>query len=477
MKPLPDNIDQGKKPVILVVDDEEDNLMVLKGRLGRRGFEVVCANSGQEALKLHERVSPDLVLLDVMMPGMDGIETLKRMKEAQGGEFMPVLLLTAKGDKDSKITGLEAGADDYIGKPFDIDELNARINAMLRIRALSRALEDTEWEVRRLNDELKGQYKFENIVGTTEAMKEVFERMNGAAAISSPVVITGESGTGKELIARGIHYASVQSSNPFVPVNCAALPAELIESELFGHKKGAFTGAVKDSPGLFRKAHGGSIFLDEIGDLPQDAQAKLLRVLQEGSVRPVGGTEEVKVNVRVLAATNVDLDESVEEGKFREDLYYRITVLSIEAPPLRRRKPDIPLLVKYFIEELNKKFGRNVKGLDDSALKKLTEYDWPGNVRELQNVVESCFVYADMEWISEKHITLRKPLRRKVEEAGEEQDAPALNGEFLTLDEMEKNHIEKALALSDNNKAKAARLLGIHRSRLYKKLEAYDIGH
>ncbi|MDH5678451.1 MAG: response regulator, partial [Nitrospinota bacterium] len=207
-----------KIPLILVVDDEEDNLMVLKGRLGRRGFEVVCAQSGPEGLKLLESVSPDLVLLDVMMPGMDGIETLKKMKEIYSGEFLPILLLTAKDDKESRIAGLEAGADDYIGKPFDIDELNARINAMLRIRTLSQALEDTEWEVRRLTTELKGQYKFENITGSTEAMREVFEKMRGAATITSPVVITGESGTGKELIARGIHYASALAEKPFVPV-------------------------------------------------------------------------------------------------------------------------------------------------------------------------------------------------------------------------------------------------------------------
>ncbi|MDH5757436.1 MAG: sigma-54 dependent transcriptional regulator [Nitrospinota bacterium] len=466
-----------KIPLILVVDDEEDNLMVLKGRLGRRGFEVVCAQSGPEGLKLLESVSPDLVLLDVMMPGMDGIETLKKMKEIYSGEFLPILLLTAKDDKESRIAGLEAGADDYIGKPFDIDELNARINAMLRIRTLSQALEDTEWEVRRLTTELKGQYKFENITGSTEAMREVFEKMRGAATITSPVVITGESGTGKELIARGIHYASALAEKPFVPVNCAALPAELIESELFGHKKGSFTGAVSDSPGLFRKAHGGSIFLDEIGDLPKDAQAKLLRVLQEGSVRPVGGTEEVKVNVRVLAATNVDLEERVEDGLFREDLYYRISVLSIEAPPLRHRKPDIPLLVKHFINQNNERFDRQVKGVEESALKALTDYDWPGNVRELQNVIEGSFVFGDMEWISERHITLRRSPRKKAaEEEQNSMEEKAVAGDFLTLDEMEKNHIEKALALCENNKAKAARLLGMHRSRLYKKLEAYDLG-
>lgn len=465
-------MEEQNKPLLLVVDDEEDNLVVLKSRLGRRGYEVVTASSGFEALKKLEKENPDLVLLDVMMPEMDGIETLKRIKDLMGSEFLPIIMLTAKDDKESRIGGLEAGADDYVGKPFDVDELNARIRAMLRIRSLKMALEDTQWEVRRLSDELKGQYQFENIIGRAEAMREIFEKMKGAATITSPVIITGESGTGKELIARGIHFASARAAHPFVPVNCAALPAELIESELFGHKKGAFTGAVKDSPGLFKRASGGSIFLDEIGELPKDAQAKLLRVLQEGTVRPVGGTEEVKVDVRLLAATNVDLDEAVEEGAFREDLFYRISVLELEAPPLRRRKSDLPLLVKYFIEDLNKRFGRNVKGIDDSAKKALMDYDWPGNVRELMNVVESCYAYSDLEWISERHLNLRKSVRKK---AGQPVEAASEEG-FLTLEGMEKAHIEKALVMADNNKAKAARLLGIHRSRLYKKLEDYNIG-
>jgi two-component system NtrC family response regulator len=463
---------ESKKPLLLVVDDEEDNLVVLKGRLSRRGYEVLCASSGIEALKHMENISPDLVLLDVMMPEMDGLETLKRIKQGAGTEFLPIILLTAKDDKESMISGLEAGADDYVGKPFDVDELNARIRAMLRIRDLKIALNDTEWEVKRLNDELKVQYQFENIIGSSEAMREIFVKIKGAASITSPVIVTGESGTGKELIARAIHFSSSLASKPFVPVNCAALPGELIESELFGHKKGSFTGAVSNNPGLFKRADGGTIFLDEIGELPKDAQAKLLRVLQEGEVRPVGGTDMVNVNVRLVAATNIDLDEAVQDGLFREDLFYRISVLTIESPPLRMRKSDFPLLTKHFIDQLNEKFKRDVKGVDDGAMKALMAYDWPGNVRELMNVIESCYAYPDLEWISEQHLNLRKSPRRKASEQEE------IKGEddFETLEEMEKAHIEKALVLVDNNKAKAARLLGMHRSRLYKKLEAHGIG-
>ncbi len=461
------------KKKILVVDDEDDNLVVLKSRLSRRGYDVVCASSGDEALMKLEDEAPDLVLLDVMMPGMDGLETMGHIKASMSNEFLPIILLTAKDDKESMIQGLEAGADDYVGKPFDVDELNARIRAMLRIRALKMELDVKEREVKRLTDDLKGQYSFENIIGASEAMREVFERIKGAALITSPVIITGESGTGKELIARGIHFASPLASKPFVPVNCAALPGELIESELFGHKKGAFTGAVADTQGLFKQANGGSIFLDEIGELPKEAQAKLLRVLQEGAVRPVGGTEELKVNVRILAATNVELEDAVDEGSFREDLFYRISVLTIEAPPLRNRKSDLPLLAKHYIEIFNDRFNRNVKGIADSAMQAMAEYDWPGNVREFMNVIEGAYAFPDMEMIQRENLHLRKSIRKETGPGAAVVD----KDNFKTLEQMEKAHIEQALILSENNKAKTARLLGMHRSRLYKKLEAHGIGY
>ena len=471
-------MDQDKKPLILAVDDEEDNLALLKGRLVRRGYDVLCVQSGAEALKRLDDTPPDLVLLDVMMPGMDGYETCRMIKDQSANEFLPVILLTAKDDKESKIKGLEIGADDYVTKPFDMDELVARIRAMLRIRSLQQALAYTKQEVRRLETELKGTYTFENIVGVSEAMREVFEKMQGAARITSPVIITGESGTGKELTARGIHYASALAAKPFVTVNCASLPSELIESELFGHKKGAFTGAVASSQGLFKAADGGTIFLDEIGELPKDAQAKLLRVLQEGTVRPVGGMEEIKINVRVIAATNVDLEEAVEEGRFREDLYYRISVLQLEMPPLRHRKADLPLLAAHFIKRFNEKFKMGVKGLDDSAMDSILNYDWPGNVREFQNVIERCYVYAGIEWISSKHLSMGKASRKKEAppDTASAMAAPLTEDNFPTLEEAERAHIDKGMQLADYNKAKAAKLLGIHRSRLYKKLEHYGIG-
>ncbi|MBI5179687.1 MAG: sigma-54-dependent Fis family transcriptional regulator [Nitrospinae bacterium] len=457
-----------EKPLILIVDDEIDNRAVLESRLKRRDYRVATANGGSEALKLLSDIQPDLVLLDVMMPEMDGFETCKRMREMRKGVFMPIIFLTAKDDKESRIKGFDIGADDYVTKPFDMDELSARIRAMLRIKELKHQIEVKDQEIHRLAGELKEKYQYSNIIGTSAAMKEVFEKMRGAAGISSPVIICGESGTGKELVAKGIHYSSPLATRPFIAVNCAALPAELIESELFGHKKGAFTGAHTASEGLFRAADGGTIFLDEITEMSADVQAKLLRVLQEGTVRMVGSAEETPVNVRVIAATNVDLEKAVRGGKLREDLYYRINVLNLQVPPLRRRKEDIPLLVQGIIARFNARFGKNVKGVAEDAMQTLAAHDWPGNVRELQNVIERCFAVPDIEVIEKRHIQLSTLSSAPSAQAGGE-------GATLSLDDAEKKLILDALAKTGQNKLKAAKLLGIHRSRLYKKLERYGI--
>lgn len=459
-----------KTPLILIVDDEADNLEVLESRLVRRDYTVISADSGKQALKLLQENEPDLVLLDVMMPEMDGFETCRKMKEMKKGVFMPVILLTSKDDKESRLKGFDIGADDYICKPFDIDELSARIRAMLRIKDLKRQIDLKDREINRLSRELRGQNSFANIIGASPAMEEVFEKMRAAAGISSPVIVEGESGTGKELVAKGIHYASASADRPFIAINCAALPSELIESELFGHKKGAFTGAHTASEGLFRAAEGGTIFLDEITEMPSDVQAKLLRVLQEGTVRMVGGAEEIPVNVRVIAATNVDAAKAVRDGRLREDLYYRINVLNIKLPPLRDRKGDVPLLVKAIVEKFNHRFGRSVKGVTEGALDLLARHSWPGNIRELQNAVERCFAVAGLEVIDKKHIQISSAATTKAAVAN-----PSAGAEGLSLNEAEKKLILDALEKTGNNKLKAARLLGIHRSRLYKKLERYGI--
>ncbi|MBI5637620.1 MAG: sigma-54-dependent Fis family transcriptional regulator [Nitrospinae bacterium] len=460
-------------PLILIVDDEPDNLEVLESRLTRRNYRVVSADSGVKALKLLEEVEPDMVLLDVMMPGMDGFETLTRMKEMRKGVFMPIILVTAQDDKESRIKGLDTGADDYVTKPVDIDELMARIRAMLRIKDLKRQITAKDREISRLSRELKETNRYQDIIGASAVMKELGDRIRGAAGIGSPVLIEGESGTGKELVAKGIHYASTRAERPFIAVNCAALPSELIESELFGHRKGAFTGAMVAAEGLFKAADGGTIFLDEITEMPVEVQAKMLRVLQEGTVRPVGGTGETPINVRVVAATNIDVGRAVKEGKLREDLYYRINVLNIKLPPLRARKEDIPLLAQGIIERLNARFGRRVKGISAGALAALARHDWPGNVRELQNVIERCFSLPDIEVIEERHIQIA-PLAGS-RETPAAVPVPADGGDVLSLDEAEKKLILSALAKTGNNKLKAAQLLGIHRSRLYKKLERYGI--
>jgi len=465
MEKLPDcaSICGMKRPLILIVDDEENNRAVLESRLERRDYGTVCASNGADALKLLVEESPDLVLLDLMMPGMDGFETCTRMREIKKGLFLPIIMLTAKDDKESRIKGFSVGADDYVTKPFDMDELSARIGAMLRIRDLKNQIEKKDVEINRLSAELKGRHA--DMIGTSAEMKEVFDKMRGASGITSPVIISGESGTGKELVAKGIHYGSSRANRPFVAVNCAALPKELIESELFGHKKGAFTGAQTASEGLFRAADGGTIFLDEITEMPTEVQAKMLRVLQEGTVRMVGSVEEKPIDVRVIAATNLDVEECVKAGKLRHDLYYRLSVLNIKLPPLRRRKEDIPLLARFTIARLNEKFGRNIKGVTEDALDAMTAYDWPGNVREFQNVIESCYAVPGLEAIDLKHIKLQG-LRDLRSSGGEE---------IMQLDDAEKKLIIEALAKTGNNKLKAAKLLGIHRSRLYKKLERYGI--
>lgn len=462
-------------PLILIVDDEPDNLEVLESRLIRRNYRVISADRGAKALKLLEEVEPDLILLDVIMPGMDGFETLTRMKEMKKGIFMPIILLTSQDDKETRIKGLDIGADDYLTKPVDMDELTARIRSMLRIKDLKKQIVVKDREINRLSRELKENNRYQDIIGAGPAMVELADRIRGAAGIGSPVLIEGESGTGKELVAKGIHYASPRAERPFVAVNCAALPSELIESELFGHRKGAFTGAMAAAEGLFKAADGGSIFLDEITEMPVDVQAKMLRVLQEGTVRPVGGTEEMPINVRVIAATNINVGRAVKEGKLREDLYYRINVLNIKLPPLRARKEDIPLLAQGLIERLNARFGRRVKGISAGALAALARHDWPGNVRELQNVIERCYALPDLEVIEERHIQISPLTGMGEAPAPVPNPVPADGGDVLSLDESEKKLILSALAKTGNNKLKAAQLLGIHRSRLYKKLERYGI--
>lgn len=421
----------GKRGTILIVDDVPANVGVLLDQLSRHSFRVLVAESGPSALKQVEHAPPDLILLDVMMPGLDGFETCRRLKMNDATSEIPVIFMTALSETVDKVRGFGAGAVDYVTKPFQHEEVLARVNTHLKLRrlqhelraanehleqrvadrtaelseanaSLKEALDEVEdlknrlqAENRYLQDELKTDHDFETIIGGNGTLAESFGQVERVAPTDATVLILGETGTGKELFARAIHDLSARSAHPLVKVNCAALPAELIESELFGHEKGAFTGAIARKTGRFELADGGTIFLDEIGDLPLELQAKLLRVLQEGEFERLGSSTTLTVDVRVIAATNRDLAKAIDEGTFREDLYYRLNVFPIALPPLRERLEDIPSLVWHFVEKYSKKIGRPIDTVPKPVMKALASYGWPGNVRELENVIERAVILTD----------------------------------------------------------------------------------
>ena len=367
---------------ILIVDDEPFNVDLLEQELDDQGYVTCAATSGEEALEVLAAEKPDLVLLDWMMPGLDGIEVLKRMRATPELQRVPVIMLTARTSTQDKVMGLDAGADDYVTKPIDEAELFARIRAMLRIVRL----EQENLSLRR--EIAAGGTQYTGVIGKSKAMERVYGLLGKVIDSDTTVLLTGETGTGKEILARTIHRQSPRKDEPFVAVNCGAMAEQLLESELFGHKKGAFTGAVSDRPGLFEAADGGVLFLDEIGETSPGLQVRLLRALQEGEIRRVGEEQDRHVDVRVIAATNRDLRDEVSGGGFREDLFYRLSVFPIELPPLRQRREDIPELVRHFLGERQKKEGRGPEGLTAQAMDALGAYEWPGNIRELQNEVE-----------------------------------------------------------------------------------------
>lgn len=439
---------------ILVVDDEENQRDMLAGSLKKQGYSVEAAESGKVALELAGQKHFELALVDLKMPEMDGIELLERLKE-QNPE-MQVIMMTAYKTVESAVEAMQKGAYHYISKPINLDELKLDIKKALNNQRII-------IENRYLKEELEQQYKDLKIIGGSKAITDVLSTVARVAPTDSTVLIRGESGTGKELVARAIHALSQRKDEKFIPVSCAALPETLLESELFGYEKGAFTGAFKKKEGRFELADGGTLFLDEIGDIPLETQVKLLRVIESQEFDRLGGKDTLKVDVRIISATNQDLEKKIKEKTFREDLYYRLNVISIFIPPLRERKEDIITLVEHFIEKSNRKCGRDVKGITQRAKEILFNYDWRGNVRELENIIERGIVLSRGEALDEEDLSSLSFGRRK----GMPSD--------LSLKEMEKSHILNVLEKTDWNLGQAAEMLGIHRNTLRLKMKEYGV--
>jgi two-component system response regulator AtoC len=447
---------------ILIVDDEILTLSNLKKILEKEDYEVHVADSGEAALEIIEKYKPHLILLDLMLPGISGIEVLKRVKEMERETI--VIMMTAYEILEKAVEAMKIGAYDYLLKPFKINELKATIRRALETLSLRIRVQD------HLDSE-KGRYYFGKIAAESRNMKELLEMARRVAASDkTTVLLQGESGTGKELLAKAIHYHSPRAEKPIVEINCAAIPENLLESELFGYEAGAFTDAKKRKIGLLEKGDEGTVFFDEIGDMSLNLQAKLLRVLEEGSFTRLGAEKQIRVNIRVLAATNQDLAKAVEKGEFRSDLFYRLNVVPIFVPPLRDRKEDIVPLALSFMEEFNHELRRTYKGLSQEAATAMMEYPWPGNVRELKNIIERIMALSAGDEILLSHLPLEIREYEKTT-ASPVLDELTFEGPFPTLEEIEQKYIEKILAATGNNKTQAAKILGIHPTSLFRKLK------
>jgi DNA-binding NtrC family response regulator len=437
------------RPNVLVVEDEEKLRRVIELRLDSEGFDVSQAASAEAALPLAQRA--DLILSDLRLPGMDGMELLELLRRQNS--MAPVILMTAHGSVNAAVEAMKTGAADFLEKPFSLDHLVAIVRKAVEVRSLRD-------ENRKLKEELGRRYEIGNIIGHSSPMQDIFATILRVAPTRATVLLAGESGVGKDLIARAIHHNSPRADKPMVKINCTALPENLMESELFGYERGAFTGAMTSKPGKFEQADHGTVFLDEIGDVPPHIQVKLLRVLQEREFERLGSNKTLHIDVRVIAATNQDLRAALEQGTFREDLYYRLNVVPMEIPPLRERRDDIPWLAEHFVKKLSPDTGSRVEGITEAAMQKLMGYDWPGNVRELENVIERSLVMARGSQLDAVDIRL---------DTGRQ--ARAASGDFslpsgMTLDQYEQEIIKAALKKADGNKSQAARLLGLTRNAL-----------
>lgn len=466
-----------------MVDDESSIREFLEIMLKREGYKVDVVDSAKGALAALVKKKYSALVTDISMPEMNGIELLTKVKQLQYD--IAVVIMTAHGSAESAVEAMKLGADDYLTKPFQIDEMKIAISGALKARALER-------ENRQLRSELGKTFSLENIIGNSGPMQAVFDLVKRVSSTKTNIMILGESGTGKELVAHAVHRSGSEETAPFVIINCAAIPEALFESELFGHRKGSFTGAVHDKQGLFEIAHGGTLFLDEVGDIPLAVQVKILRAIQQKNFRAVGGTEDVQVDVRIICATNKDLEKAVAAGEFREDLFYRLNVIQIRMPALRERKEDIPLLAEHFIRKFNLTMGKSIKGLSKEALRMLTHYSFPGNVRELENIIERALAL-------ETHtVILPESLPQKLFMLGSSPAAPATAAPAIAspagapipmaatspptsfdlekgVEEFERGHILQALEKANGVKKKAASLLGISFRSLRYRIEKYGI--
>ncbi len=445
---------------ILIVDDEKNYLVVLQALLADAGYEVLTAQSGPQALALAAEEEPDLVITDMRMPKMSGLDLIERLK-ARFSE-MPIIVMTAYGTVENAVGAMKAGATDYISKPFENTELMLTVQKALKIRRLL-------FQNRLLKEELKG---YGEIIGDSKAMRQVYALIDKVAATRATVLLTGESGTGKELIARAIHARSPRAEEAFVAVNCMALTETLLESELFGHEKGAFTGATSRRKGRFELAHGGTLFLDEVGEMSPSLQVKLLRVLQERAFERVGGTQPLSVDVRIVAATNRDLTQAVEAGQFREDLFYRLNVVRIEVPPLSQRREDLPALVAHFVQKYAAQVGRPAPQVEKEAMELIYRHPWPGNVRELENAIERAVILAG-DSITAGDLPLELRPGQEPAAATELPQDVSLND---ALEDLERRMIVRALAQAGGVAAHAAEALGLTKSNLAYKLKKYGLG-
>lgn len=445
------------KAKILIIDDDNSLRRVLEYNLQEEGYDVKAASSGEEGLYWFGQSKPDLVITDMKMTGMDGLMVLKSIKERSPETL--VIIITAFGTVDVAVEAMKSGAYDYITKPFNRDELKLTVKKALQFNGLTE-------ENRRLKSELSDKADFRTMVGSSKEMEKVFDVIRKVADTEAAILITGESGTGKELVARSIHVNSSRRDAPFVAINCAAIPRDLLESELFGHIKGSFTGAIKDKVGKFQLAEGGTLFLDEVGELPLELQPKLLRALQEKEVEAVGGTKTQKLDVRVVSATNLDIDKAIANGTFREDLYYRLGVIPIHLPPLRERRKDIPLLIKYFCG----KHGSDKVTFDKDALHTLVMYPWPGNVRELENTVERLLIMRNGDVIGVDELP-----EKFLENCVSGSAVITLPDDGYSLEQLEREVVVQSLERNHWNQTAAARFLRIPRHTLIYRLEKYGI--